>query len=109
MVLAGLVLISQAAYPQERGGTSSTGRGQFQLKETEITGKLKDVLGSLKLLETEIVGTVERPRLSYSVPWQDPDPLSLEEGEVEGGFLKGIYTPLDKETFSREIRAGMAP
>lgn len=100
-------------------------RGPLQLKETEITGKFRDVLGSLKLLETEIVGTVERPQMNDSLPWKDPvlstvvcefkngcllpgtepDPLLSEEKEVQGGYLEEIYTPLDKERYSREIRA----
>ncbi|MBI3994889.1 MAG: hypothetical protein HY349_02805 [Nitrospirae bacterium] len=104
VVLAGSIGPAVPTYAQSLEKTPRKDRGTFQLKETEITGKLKDILGSLKLLETEIVGTIERPRLSYSLPWKDPDPLLLDEGEIQGGFLEEIYTPLDKETYSREIR-----
>jgi len=93
-------------YAQESGKMSQKNRDSYQLKETEITGKLKDVLGSLKLLETEVVGTVERPRLSFSLPWKDPDPSLLDEGDSRGVFLDEIYTPLDKDTYSQEIRSG---
>ena len=92
-------------YAQESGKMPQKNRESYQLKETEITGKLKDVLGSLKLLETEVVGTVERPRLSFSLPWKDPDPTLLEEGDSRGIFLDEIYTPLDKDTYSQEIRS----
>lgn len=92
-------------YAQESGKMPQKPRESYQLKETEITGKLKDVLGSLKLLETEVVGTVERPRLSFSLPWKDPDPSLLDEGESRGVFLDEIYTPLDKDTFTQEIRS----
>ncbi|HUK56052.1 MAG TPA: hypothetical protein VLY20_05280 [Nitrospiria bacterium] len=96
------------AYAQEPAEATRKNPDTFQLKETEITGKLKDVLGSLKLLETEVVGTVERPRLSYSLPWKDPDPLLLDEGEMQGVFLEEIYTPLDKDTYSQAIRSEKA-
>jgi len=95
-------------YAQESGKMPQKDRESYQLKETEITGKLKDVLGSLKLLETEVVGTVERPRLSFSLPWKDPDPSLLEEGDSRGVFLDEIYTPLDKDTYSQEIRSERA-
>jgi len=95
-------------YAQESGKMPQKNRESYQLKETEITGKLKDVLGSLKLLETEVVGTAERPRLSFSLPWKDPDPSLLEEGDSRGVFLEEIYTPLDKDTYSQEIRSERA-
>ena len=112
IVAAGFIGITGPIHAQDSEKTPRKDRGAFHLKETEITGKLRDVLGSLKLLETEIVGTVERPRLSYSLPWKDPDPMLLDEGEIQGGFLGEIYTPLDKDAFSHEIeleRARQAP
>jgi hypothetical protein len=112
IVVAASIGITGPIHAQESGKSPRKDRGSFQLKETEIAGKLRDVLGSLKLLETEIIGTVERPRLSYSLPWKDPDPLLLDEVEIQGGFLGEIYTPLDKDTFSQEIqmeRARQAP
>jgi len=104
IIAAGFIGAGGSIHAQDSEKTPRKDRGSFKLKETEITGKLRDILGSLKLLETEIVGTVERPRLSYSMPWKDPDPLLLEEGESQGGYLGEIYTPLDKDRFSREIR-----
>lgn len=105
IVLAVWFAASGRADAQDSGRPSHPPRESYQLKETEITGHLKDVLGSLKLSETEVVGTVERPRLSYSLPWKDPDPSLLEEGDSRGVFQDEIYTPLDKDTFSREIRS----
>jgi hypothetical protein len=105
IVLTVWITDGRPMYAQESGKIPQKNRESYQLKETEITGKLKDVLGSLKLLETEVVGTVERPRLSFSLPWKDPDPSLLEEGGSRGVFLDEIYTPLDKDTYSREIRS----
>lgn len=125
IVVAGYLTGAGWTYAQEAQKAEQSGRGSLQLKETEITGKLRDVLGSLKLLETEIVGTVERPRLSYSLPWKDPvlstvvckfkegcllpgtepDPLLSEEKEVQGVFLEEMYAPLDKERYSRAIQS----
>lgn len=83
--------------PAKPGGES------FRLRETEITGKLQDAIGSFKLLETEIVGTLERPKLTYILPWRDPEPFLLEETDFRRGFLNEIYTPVDKELYTREI------
>jgi hypothetical protein len=103
ILLAWVISQTEPVRAQESGKTRGKDPGSFQLKETEITGQLKDVLGSLKLLETEIVGTVARPRLSYSLPWKDPDPGLLNEAEPQGGNQEEIYTPLDKDRFSHEI------
>jgi len=118
------------ALAQESERPKRPDRGSLQLRETEITGKLKNGLGSLSLSETEVVGTLERPRLNYSLPWKDPasftvvcnfkggclppstapDPLLQEGGEVQEAFPEELYAPLDKETFSRDIRsAGNVP
>ena len=92
------------AYAQDKGPSPRRNPVLFELQESQITGELGNVLGSLKLMETEIVGTVERPRLGFFLPWRDPDPMLLKEGEVQGGFLEEIYAPVDKESYSREIR-----
>lgn len=103
ILLAWAIGQTEPVHAQASEKTRGKERESFKLKETEITGQLKDVLGSLKLLETEVVGTVERPRLSYSLPWKDPDPGLLDEAETQGGNQDEIYTPLDKDRFSREI------
>ena len=102
IIACGFIGAGGSSYAQNSEKSPRKDRGGIKLKETEITGKLKDILGSLKLVETEIVGTIERPRLSYSMPWKDPDPFLLHEGESRG-YLVEIYTPLDKDTFSREV------
>lgn len=113
LALAGIVLMGiltgrEPGLAQSPGRAPTTSQESYQLKETEITGQLKDVLGSVRLSEGEVVGTVPRPRLSYSLPWKDPDPLPLEEGEVTGEFREEIYTPLDKDAFAREIERDKA-
>lgn len=130
IILAGYLEMPSQVVAQESSGAQRPGRGSLQLRETEITGKLKNGLGSLSLSETEVVGTVERPRLNYSLPWKDPasftvvcnfkggclppspvpDPLLEEEGEAQETFPEELYAPIDKETFSRDIRSvGKAP
>ena len=103
VIVGGFLGAGGSIHAQNSEKTPRKDRGAFKLKETEITGQLKDVLGSLKLVETEIVGTIERPRLSFSMPWKDPDPFLLNEGESRG-YLVEIYTPLDKDSFSRGIQ-----
>jgi hypothetical protein len=113
------------AFAQESARPQRHDRGSLQLHETEITGILKNGLGSLNLSETEVIGTLERPRLNYSLPWKDPasftvvcnfkggclppstdpDLLLQEGGEAQETFPEELYIPLDKETFSREIRS----
>jgi hypothetical protein len=98
--LSGILLFLVMASPA-RPQTADSGR--VRLQETEIMGRLSGSVGTYKLLETEIVGTVERPRVSYIVPWRDPEPFLLEETDFRRGFLKEIYTPLDRDLFSREM------
>jgi len=130
ILVAGIILtvilhISGQTFAQESASPKKSGRGSLQLHETEIKGKLNNGLGSLNLSQTEVVGTVERPRLNYSMPWKDPasftvvcsfkggclppstdpDPLLREGGETQDIFPDELYAPVDKETFSREIRS----
>jgi len=113
VILAFLLAEGEPVFGQP--AVSKTPKGEtetYRLKETEITGQLKDVLGSMTLTEGEVVGSVPRPRMSYSLPWKDPDPLPLEEGEGTGAFRDEIYSPVDKDAFTREIerdRARPAP
>jgi hypothetical protein len=108
IILTGILVDREPGLGQSPGRAPTGSPESYQLKETEITGQLKDVLGSVTLSEGEVVGTVPRPRLSYSLPWKDPDPLPLDEGDVTGEFREEIYTPLDKDAFAREIGQGRA-
>jgi hypothetical protein len=108
IILTGILVDRESGFAQSPGRVPTGSPESYQLKETEITGQLRDVLGSVTLSEGEVVGTVPRPRLSYSLPWKDPDPLPLDEGDVAGEFREEIYTPLDKDTFAREIEQGKA-
>ncbi|HLB94951.1 MAG TPA: hypothetical protein VJK28_02130, partial [Nitrospiria bacterium] len=76
----------------------------IELKEAEITGSLRDVIGAFKLQETEIVGTTDQPRFNYLLPWQDPVPFPDEEADLTRGLIEQSYAPLDREAYSREIQ-----
>lgn len=100
-ILLALTLSVPAASPQDKGKSADS--DPLRLQEAEIMGKLEDVLGSYKLLEAEIVGTVERPGLNYIIPWRKPEPFLLEETGFRQGFLKEIYTPIDRDLYTREM------
>ncbi len=80
-----------------RGGPK--GDEAYQLKETEIKGELKDVMGNMRLLESEIIGSIERPRLSYSLPWQDAFLPVGPEKALEGDLLGDAYPFVDPQSF----------
>lgn len=85
-----------------RGGTQG-GDEAYRLKEAEIKGELKDVMGKMRLLESEIIGSIERPRLSYSLPWKDVFLPVGPGGELEGDLLGDPYPFVDPNTFELEI------
>ena len=93
------------AIAQETGESGKPLKTTLELRETEITAKLRDVLGAFKLSETKVVGTVEKPRLGTSMPWKDPDPFMMEEGPSKFRFLEDVYAPLDKDRHTRRIKS----
>lgn len=102
IVVALLILgATCAAWAQSKGKRSTD--PSVRLQETEITGKLQDIVGTFKLLETEIVGTLEKPKVNYIIPWRQPEAFLLEETDFRRGFLNEIYTPIDRDFYSQEI------
>lgn len=95
------VILSSADAQQEKPKRSPS--DPVRLQEGEVTGKLGDSVGSFKLIETEIVGTVEKPKITYIIPWREPEPFLLEDTDFRRGFLKEVYTPIDREYYMREI------
>lgn len=88
-----------------QGGLSEGGtdNGSYRLNETEIRGGLKDILGTMRLRQSEIVGSLERPRLSYSLPWKDAE-LSLGPDEgLEMDLLGDSYPFIDPNRFEDEV------
>ena len=88
----------------DRGKKSS-----IELKEAEITGSLRDVVGTFKLQEMEIVGGTDEPRLNYIMPWQNPVPFPDEEADLARGLIEQSYAPLDREAYTREIQLATGP
>ena len=95
------IAVCPQAFPQVRAEKKSSSKF-FKLEETEILGKLPDFGGRHRLLETEIMGTLERPRMNFFLPWQDPESIRSEESGKKEVF-KEIYRPIDRDTFIRQI------
>lgn len=81
----------------------------IELKEAEITGSLRDIIGAFKLQETEIVGTTDQPRFNYLLPWQAPVPFPNEEVDLTRGLIEQNYAPLDREVYDRQIQLNTGP
>lgn len=98
----GMLHFAAAEEPQQKsdGGKKSS----IELKEAEITGSLRDIIGAFKLQEAEIVGTRNEPRFNYLLPWQDPVPFPDEETDLARELIEQSYAPLDREVYDREIR-----
>ena len=105
VLLAGFIPAGSMAIAQETGKSRKTSKKVLELRETEITARLRDVLGALKLSETEVFGTVEKPKLGYAVPWKNPKPFITEEGQSKFRFLEDVYTPLDKDRYTHQIQS----
>lgn len=72
----------------------------YRLKETEIKGELKEVMGNMRLLESKIIGSIDRPSLSYSLPWQDVFLPVGPENNLEGDLLGDSYPFVDPESLN---------
>ena len=97
--------VAEELQPKSGGGKKSS----IELKEAEITGSLRDVIGAFKLQEMEIVGSTDEPRLNYIMPWQNPVPFPDEEVDLARGLIQQSYAPLDREIYSREIQLSTGP
>jgi hypothetical protein len=96
-----------AQQPKERPDRAS--KGSVELRETEITGSLRDIVGAFKLHETEIVGMTDQPRFNYMLPWQDPDPFPGEETDLARGLIEQSFSPFEPEWYGREVPTRTGP
>jgi len=73
--------------------------GNIQLKEKEIQGTLKDIVGTLNLNQTEILGDeMVIPNMSYTRPWSNPDPFPDESEDLSRVLIEQAYAPVDRDS-----------
>ncbi len=46
------------------------------------------------LRESEILGTIEKPRLSTELPWKSPEGLNKNAAPLRRSFIKEIFRPV---------------
>jgi len=68
-------------------GFSSAEEGLTPLKDP-LSGK------KTKLRESEILGTLENPKISTEIPWQTPEGVDLNAPRIHRRFLKEIFRPV---------------
>ncbi len=60
------------------------------------------VMDSIELGRTEIIGNQELPKVMYIVPWQKSDPGDLM-GKPVNTLLDEVLAPIDREEFIRQV------
>ena len=90
---------------EETPESSSSGFSpDINLRETEITQSLKDILGNYRLEEMEIIGNVDTsPGFNYILRWQRPVPFPDETEKEPRNLIDPYYAPLDSERFRQMI------
>ena len=88
---------------QESEGTEkSRNQASIELKATEITESLNNIIGSFRLQEMEIVGSRDQPQFNYILRWKDPVPFPEEGDTFSRALIDPHFTPLDSEGY-REL------
>lgn len=110
VLVAGLLLIGMAGIAPAQTNrsakpTEKTGDGEpnIELKATEITESLNNIIGTYKLQEMEIVGSQEKPSFNYILRWKDPVPFPEQGGEISRNLINPQYAPLDSEGYHEMI------
>ena len=110
MCLGGLVSILLLGGPlsptmaDEFGEVRDLSMGpSIELEATEITESLKNIVGSFKLEEMEIIGSRDQPQFNYILRWQDPVPFPDEEQALSRNLIDPYYAPLDSERYRQMI------
>ena len=102
IVLGLLGMLHPVAAEQDRQNPSEDITENIELKQTEITSSLRDIIGDFKLKEMEIVGSVYRPKFR-TLRWRDPVPFPDEVAELSRGLIDPLYSPLDHDLYSQEF------
>jgi len=100
------ILLFAMAYPASaedpKSKPSAKGKSTLELNEIEITGSLRDVVGSFKLHEMEITGSLAGPKIDRLLPWKDPKPFPETEVELTRELIDQYYDPLDRERYIQQ-------
>ena len=102
IVLSLLGMLHPVAAEQNRQKQGDDTTENIELNQTEITGSLRDLIGTFKLEEMEIVGGMQQPRLS-TLRWQDPVPFPDEVAELSRDLIDPLYSPLDHDPYRQEF------
>jgi hypothetical protein len=96
------LLLSAMAYPASaedpKPNPVSKKNSAVELNEMEITGSLRDIVGSFKLKEVEIMGSFVGPKMDL-LPWKDPMPFPETEVDLTRELIAPYYDPLDREKY----------
>lgn len=76
----------------------------IELKATEITESLNNIVGSYKLEQMEIIGSNDQPQFNYILRWQDPVPFPDEKETVSGTLTKPYDSPMDREEYRKMLK-----
>jgi hypothetical protein len=87
-----------SAQPGEKKGEAN-----IELKATEITESLNNIIGTFKLQEMEIVGSQEKPQFNYILRWQDPVPFPEPDETLSTNLVTPHFAPLDSEGYREMI------
>ena len=102
IVLSLLGMLHPVAAEQNRQKQGDDTTENIELNQTEITESLRDIIGTFKLQEMEIVGGMQQPKFS-TLRWKDPVPCPEEVTELSRGLIDPLYAPLDHDPYRQEF------
>jgi hypothetical protein len=105
MFVLALCLVPGAATAEEPAKPADEAKDpNIELKATEITESLNNIVGSYKLEQMEIVGSNDQPQFNYILRWQDPVPFPDEKETVSGSLTKPYDSPMDREEYRKMLK-----
>ncbi len=104
--LFGILRPVAAGEPQQRPADDTT--GNIQLKRTEITESLDNIIETLRLRDTEITGSLLDELRNNSLQWKNPTPFVDEGDDLSRGLIDPFYTPLDRSLYEQKLESTRA-
>jgi hypothetical protein len=102
LLLSGVSRMATAEEPNS--GKESQDDKNIELKATEITESLQNIVGSYKLEQMEIVGSSDTPQFNYILRWQDPVPFPEEKEALPGTLTKPYDAPMDNTEYRQMLK-----
>jgi hypothetical protein len=106
LVLAALILAGSwgPALAGDAPKGAEKNQADIKLKQNEIKGSLKDIVGSMNLDKTEIMGDVlPDPNMSYNRPWSQPEPFPSDTKDLSRGLIDQAYNPVDRDSLVEQV------